>query len=89
MWDSVKSAVVDKDGLRHLLLCRVILGRTEVVPAGSDQCRPSSDEYDSGVVVDSLQSPKEYIVWSNRINTHVLPECVLSFRLASSTKGII
>ncbi|WJX88665.1 hypothetical protein P8452_70728 [Trifolium repens] len=78
----VKNSVVDKDGFRHLLLCRVILGRMEVVPAGSDQCRPSSEEYDSGV--DSFSSPKEYIVWSNRINTHVLPEYVLSFKLASN-----
>lgn len=82
VWDSVKNSVVDKDGLRHFLLCRVILGRMEVVPPGSDQWRPSSEEYDSGV--DSLQFPKEYIIWSNRINTHVLPEYVLSFKLASS-----
>ncbi|XP_027332833.1 probable inactive poly [ADP-ribose] polymerase SRO5 [Abrus precatorius] len=82
--ESVKSSVVDKDGLRHLLLCRVILGRTEVVPRGSEQCHSSSDEYDSGV--DDISDPKEYIVWCNRINTHVLPEYVLSFRL-SSLKG--
>ncbi|XP_045789421.1 probable inactive poly [ADP-ribose] polymerase SRO5 [Trifolium pratense] len=80
---SVKNSVVDKDGFRHLLLCRVILGRMEVVAEGSDQRRPSSEEYDSGVDVDSLSSPKEYIVWSNKINTHVLPEYVLSFKLAS------
>ncbi|PNX72438.1 putative inactive poly (ADP-ribose) polymerase SRO5-like protein [Trifolium pratense] len=79
----VKNSVVDKDGFRHLLLCRVILGRMEVVAEGSDQRRPSSEEYDSGVDVDSFSSPKEYIVWSNKINTHVLPEYVLSFKLAS------
>lgn len=78
----MKSSVVDKDGLRHLLLCRVILGKMEVVAADSEQCRSSSEEYDSGV--DSFSSPKEYIVWSNRINTHVLPEYVLSFKLASN-----
>lgn len=80
--ESVKSSVVDKDGLRHLLLCRVILGKMEVVAEDSEQCRSSSEEYDSGV--DSFSSPKEYIVWSNRINTHVLPEYVLSFKLASN-----
>ncbi|TKY55203.1 inactive poly of ADP-ribose polymerase SRO5 [Spatholobus suberectus] len=79
--ESVKSSVVDKDGLRHLLLCRVILGKTEVVPRGSNQCRWSSEEYDSGV--DDLSDPKEYVIWCNRINTHVLPEYVLSFRLPS------
>lgn len=78
----MKSSAVGKDGLRHLLLCRVILGKMEVVPEGSDQCRPSSEEYDSGI--DSFSSPKEYMIWSNRINTHVLPEYVLSFKLASS-----
>lgn len=78
----MKRCVVDKDGVRHLLLCRVILGRTELVHSVSDQCRPSSEEYDSGVV-ESVSAPKEYIVWSSRINTHVLPEYVLSFRLPS------
>ncbi|RDX74928.1 putative inactive poly [ADP-ribose] polymerase SRO5, partial [Mucuna pruriens] len=73
-------------GLRHLLLCRVILGKTEVVPRGSNQCCWSSEEYDSGV--DDLSDPKEYVIWSNRINTHVLPEYVLSFRLPSS-KGLV
>ncbi|KAK7265687.1 hypothetical protein RJT34_33310 [Clitoria ternatea] len=82
--ESVNSSVVDKEGLRHLLLCRVILGNTEMVPRGSNQCRSSSEEYDSGV--DDLLDPKEYVIWSNRINTHVLPEYVLSFR-PSSLKG--
>ncbi|KAG5039563.1 hypothetical protein JHK85_012039 [Glycine max] len=83
----VKSSVVDEDGLRHLLLCRVILGKTEVVPRGSYQCRSSSQEFDSGV--DDLSNPKEYVIWCNQINTHVLPEYVLSFRLPSPLKGIV
>ena len=84
---SVKSSVVDEDGLRHLLLCRVILGKTEVVPRGSYQCRSSSQEFDSGV--DDLSNPKEYVIWCNQINTHVLPEYVLSFRLPSPLKGLV
>ncbi|KAF7838330.1 putative inactive poly [ADP-ribose] polymerase SRO5 [Senna tora] len=80
--DSVKSCVVDKDGLRHLVLCRVILGRTEVVHPGSEQCHPSSEDYDSGVV-DDLSSPKKYVVWCTRMNTHIFPEYVISFRLPS------
>jgi len=83
---SVKSSGVDSDGVRHLLLCRVILGKTEVVPRGSNQCRSSSEEYDSGV--DDLLAPKEYVIWCNRINTHVLPEYVLSFTLPS-LKGLV
>ncbi|KAA8533150.1 hypothetical protein F0562_033317 [Nyssa sinensis] len=39
--DGVSSAVVDENGLRHLLLCRVILGNMEVVCPGSEQA-PSS-----------------------------------------------
>ena len=40
--DSVQSSVVDEDGLRHVLLCRVILGNSELVHPGSKQCYPSS-----------------------------------------------
>ncbi|ESW27424.1 hypothetical protein PHAVU_003G200500 [Phaseolus vulgaris] len=78
---SVKSSGVDSDGVRYLLLCSVILGKTEVVPRGSNQRRSSSEEYDSGV--DDLLAPKEYVIWCNRLNTHVLPEYVLSFTLPS------
>ncbi|XP_028769898.1 probable inactive poly [ADP-ribose] polymerase SRO5 isoform X2 [Neltuma alba] len=77
--DSVKSCAVDKDGLRHLLLCRVILGRTELVHPGSEQCHPSAEEYDSGV--DNLSAPTKYVIWCSRMNTHVLPEYVISFRI--------
>ncbi|XP_057442950.1 probable inactive poly [ADP-ribose] polymerase SRO2 [Lotus japonicus] len=78
---SVKNCVVGKDGVRHMLLCRVILGRSELVHDGSQQCYPSSEEYDSGV--DSFSAPNKYIIWSNRMNTHVLPAYVISFRVPS------
>ncbi|KAJ7956243.1 Poly [ADP-ribose] polymerase [Quillaja saponaria] len=84
--ECVKTCNVDKDGLRHLLLCRVILGRQELVRPGSDQCHPSSEDYDSGV--DNLIAPKKYIVWSSRMNTHILPEYVISFR-APCQKGVL
>ncbi|KAE9602624.1 hypothetical protein Lal_00049748 [Lupinus albus] len=84
--ESVKRSVADKHGLRHMLLCRVILGRTELVQSGSDQWRPSSEEFDSGVV-ESVSAPKEYVVWCSKINTHVLPEFVLSFNLPSSSSA--
>ncbi|XP_054807360.1 probable inactive poly [ADP-ribose] polymerase SRO5 [Prosopis cineraria] len=77
--DSVKSCAVDKDGMRHLLLCRVILGRTELVHPGSEQCHPSYEDYDSGA--DNLSAPTKYVVWCSRMNTHVLPEYVISFRI--------
>ncbi|KAK3006534.1 hypothetical protein RJ639_015907, partial [Escallonia herrerae] len=74
----VESSVPDKDGLRHVLLCRVLLGRTELVRPGSGQYHPSSEEFDSGV--DNQLSPKKYIVWSSNMNTLILPEYVISFR---------
>ncbi|XP_061956684.1 probable inactive poly [ADP-ribose] polymerase SRO5 [Populus nigra] len=83
--ECVKKLSVDKDGLRHLLLCRLILGKSEVVHPGSDQCRPSSEEFDSGM--DNLSSPRKYILWSTHMNTHILPEFVISFRAPSRLKG--
>ncbi|XWS37490.1 hypothetical protein CRYUN_Cryun19dG0047300 [Craigia yunnanensis] len=54
--------MVDKNGMRYLMLCRIILGKAEVVQPGSKQFHPSSHEFDSGV--DDLSSPKKYILWS-------------------------
>ncbi|MCD9645336.1 hypothetical protein HAX54_034191 [Datura stramonium] len=42
----LQTAVPDKNGIRHLLLCRVILGKSEVVHPGSrtrKECHPSSE----------------------------------------------
>ncbi|KAJ8771785.1 hypothetical protein K2173_026962 [Erythroxylum novogranatense] len=83
--ECVKNLKVGGDGLRHLLLCRVILGKAEVVNPGSDQCHPSSEEFDSGV--DNLSDPKKYIVWSTHMNTHVLPEFLISFKAPPSLRG--
>lgn len=76
--NSVESAIVDGDGMKHMLLCRVLLGKTEVVNRFSTQCHPSSDDFQSGV--DDLVSPKKYVVWSSQMNTHILPEFVISFK---------
>ncbi|CAJ1975139.1 unnamed protein product [Sphenostylis stenocarpa] len=78
---SVRECVAGKDGVRHMLLCRVILGRPELVDGGTEQWYPSSVKYDSGV--DSFSAPTKYIIWSNRMNTHVLPAYVISFRVPS------
>nr|GLL22363.1 probable inactive poly [ADP-ribose] polymerase SRO5 isoform X1 [Ipomoea trifida] len=82
----LKSAVADENGVRHLLLCRVILGKMEVVPPGSGQWHPSSEEFDSGV--DDSVSPRKYIMWSTNMNTHILPQYVVSFRVPASVKGV-
>lgn len=82
--DCLQTAVPDKNGIRHLLLCRVILGKTEVVHPGSGQCHPSSEEYDTGV--DNLLSPRKYIIWSTHMNSYVFPEFMVSFRVTSNVK---
>jgi hypothetical protein len=83
--ESLQSSAADEDGLMHMLLCRVILGKMEAVCPGSGQYNPSSEEFDSGV--DNLVSPKKYIIWSSRMNTHTMPEFVVSFRAPSYSRG--
>ncbi|KAG2301192.1 hypothetical protein Bca52824_029843 [Brassica carinata] len=72
------SAAESEDGMRFLLLSRVILGKSEIVTRGSTQSCPSSPEFDSGV--DDLASPSKYIVWSTHMNTHVLPEFLVCIK---------
>ncbi|KAL2559795.1 putative inactive poly [ADP-ribose] polymerase SRO2 [Forsythia ovata] len=76
--DSVMSAEEDENGLRHMLLCRVILGKPEVVPVGSGQFQPSSENFDSGI--DNPLAPKKYIIWSAYMNSHIFPNYIISFR---------
>ncbi|KAF3437032.1 hypothetical protein FNV43_RR19785 [Rhamnella rubrinervis] len=83
--ECVKNLGVDKDGLRHLILCHVILGKAEIVNPGSQQCHPSCDEFDSGV--DDFSAPKKYIVWCTHMNTRILPEYVISFRAPPCPEG--
>ncbi|KAL9239601.1 hypothetical protein vseg_013910 [Gypsophila vaccaria] len=79
---SVEDSSQDEDGLRHVLLCRVLLGRSELVTPGSTQFGPSSDEFESGV--DSYDNPTKYIIWSTHMNTHILPEFVVTFKTIKS-----
>lgn len=85
-FDSVQSADVDEDGVRHLVLCRVLLGKTEVIHPCSEQTHPSSEQFSSGV--DSLESPTKYIIWSTNMNTHILPEYVVSFRSPLNLRNV-
>uniref|UniRef100_A0A822YPT1 Poly [ADP-ribose] polymerase n=1 Tax=Nelumbo nucifera TaxID=4432 RepID=A0A822YPT1_NELNU len=83
--DSALSSTLNKNGLRHVLLCRVILGNMEEVRSGSEQFHPSSEEFDSGV--DNLLAPRKYIIWSTHMNTHILPEYVISFSAPPCLEG--
>lgn len=68
----------DGEGVRHLLLCRVLLGRPEQIDAGSTQSHPSSGEFDCAV--DDLQEPRKYVVWSSNMNSYILPSYIVSFK---------
>lgn len=76
---------VDENGVRHMILCRVIMGNMEPVYLGSKQFHPSNEAFDNGV--DDPQNPKHYIIWSMNMNTHVYPEYVVSFKLSSEVEG--
>lgn len=82
---SVLSAPVDADGLRHVVVCRVILGSTETIVPGSTQSAPSSGEFDSGV--DNQQAPSKYIIWYPDVKTNVLPMYALSVKLDIQSRG--
>ncbi|KAI3816798.1 hypothetical protein L1987_16503 [Smallanthus sonchifolius] len=81
--ESVKASVADSDGLMHVLLCRVILGRPEIVRLGSQKDEPSSMKFDSGV--NDISSPTKYVIWEHHMNTHILPLYIVSFRVDSLT----
>lgn len=70
--------VADEHGLRHVLLCRVILGKVEAVPAGSKQSQPSCEQYDTGV--DDISAPRKHIIWIAFMNSHIHPDYILSFK---------
>ncbi|XP_057948824.1 probable inactive poly [ADP-ribose] polymerase SRO2 [Malania oleifera] len=76
--DAALSSLPDENGLSHVLLCRVILGNMEVVCPGSQQFRPSSREFDTGV--DFLPAPRRYVVWSPYMNSHIFPNYIVSFK---------
>ncbi|KAK7399716.1 hypothetical protein VNO78_10905 [Psophocarpus tetragonolobus] len=59
-------------GLRHVLLCRVILGKVEAVPGGSKQSQSSSDQYDTEV--DHIFA---LTIWTAFINVHIHPIYIL------------
>uniref|UniRef100_A0A7N0ULL8 Poly [ADP-ribose] polymerase n=1 Tax=Kalanchoe fedtschenkoi TaxID=63787 RepID=A0A7N0ULL8_KALFE len=80
-YTSVKNCDADENGLRHMLLCRVVLGNTEPVHFGSVQFCPSSDRFDTGV--DNVLDPQVYIVWEVNALTHIYPEYVVSFKMPS------
>lgn len=78
-YTSVKNCDDDENEVRHMLLCRVVLGNVEPVHLGSDQFHPSSDRFDTGV--DNILEPRVYVVWEMNALSHIYPEYVVSFKL--------
>uniref|UniRef100_M4CM98 Poly [ADP-ribose] polymerase n=1 Tax=Brassica campestris TaxID=3711 RepID=M4CM98_BRACM len=72
---------IDENGVRHMVLCRVIMGNMEPLCGDRAQFFTGGEEYDNGV--DNVLSPKHYLVWNMNVNTHVYPEFVVSFKLLS------
>ncbi|XP_050220519.1 inactive poly [ADP-ribose] polymerase RCD1-like isoform X2 [Mercurialis annua] len=84
---SAKFCDVDENGIRYMVLSRVIMGQMELVQPGSLQSHPSSENFDSGV--DDLQNPRQFIVWNMNMNTHIYPEFVVSFKVSSNVEGFL
>ncbi|KAG6770551.1 hypothetical protein POTOM_026236 [Populus tomentosa] len=85
--DGLEYSRADENDTRHILLCKVIMGKMEVIPAGSKQRYPSSGEFDSGV--DNLEAPRRLVVWTTFMNSHILPDYIISFKAPSSTTLLI
>ncbi|KAJ6924440.1 hypothetical protein NC652_017656 [Populus alba x Populus x berolinensis] len=53
-----------ENGIRHMLLCNVLMGKMEVIPAGSKQMYPSSEEFDTV----SFKVPSFHVLLRNQIS---------------------
>lgn len=62
---------VDKDPLKHIILCQVVLGSVEKVELEFHQSCASRNEFDTDS--DDPKNPKWYVVWANDINNRILP----------------
>lgn len=45
---SAKIVEADENSEKHMIMCQVFLGNVEKVEAGSQQCYPSSVDFDPG-----------------------------------------
>jgi hypothetical protein len=77
----------DKNGEQHMLMGQVTLGAAELVLQGFDQLCPSGEHFDTGA--DDLFAPKQLIVWSTHMNTHILPLYVVRFKLSPKSPKLM
>ncbi|XP_010518915.1 PREDICTED: inactive poly [ADP-ribose] polymerase RCD1-like isoform X2 [Tarenaya hassleriana] len=79
---SARYCDIDENGVRHMVLCRVIMGNMELLGGDKAQFYAGGEEYDNGV--DDVENPRHYIVWNMNMNTHIFPEFVVSFKLSTT-----
>ncbi|KAI3779379.1 hypothetical protein L2E82_09095 [Cichorium intybus] len=82
---SARMSPADVDGVKHILLCRLILGKPEPIPFGSQIHLPTLTKFDTGV--DDISSPTKYIIWEPYMNTSVFPVFIVSFKIESISTG--
>lgn len=79
---SAMTSEPDENGEKHVLLCRVILGNVAMVKPGTF---PPNVDFDTGV--DNIENPTWYVVkWAN-MNTHILPQCIVSYKSSDNASG--
>ncbi|CAN8303654.1 unnamed protein product [Cochlearia groenlandica] len=79
---SARYCDIDENGVRYMILCRVIMGNMELLQGVKAQFFSGGEEYDNGV--DDVENPKNYIVWNINMNTHIFPEYVVRFKMSVS-----
>ncbi|KAG2314866.1 hypothetical protein Bca4012_065676 [Brassica carinata] len=77
---SARYCDIDENGVRYMVLCRVIMGNMELLRGDKSQFFSGGEKYDNGV--DDVENPKNYIVWNMNMNTHIFPEYVVRFKLS-------
>ncbi|KAJ4881372.1 Inactive poly [ADP-ribose] polymerase RCD1 [Raphanus sativus] len=82
---SARYCDIDENGVRYMVLCRVIMGKMELLRGDKAQFFSGGEEYDNGV--DDVENPKNYIVWNMNMNTHIFPEYVVRFKLSDPTNA--
>ncbi|PRQ31013.1 putative poly(ADP-ribose) polymerase, catalytic domain, RST domain of plant [Rosa chinensis] len=76
--DAALFCEVDEAELRHVLVCRVIMGRVQFVPDGSNHVGP---DFDTGC--DSFTDARTLYVPAGSANSRICADFVISFRAPS------
>ena len=77
-------ATPDARGVRQVILCTVLRGGVEKTLNGSSAFVPSSPEFDTAADALPPEEAHRIIVWQTKMNTHILPLFVVSFKVRTS-----